>query len=820
MSSNVKQTNKPDTQDEVSKQAWQQASIVTANSLNKVAQDAHEAGMTQLSLPQMTEMVESVSKAVPAGNIPSLILERLTQMRTETPPQETMDKDIYLLFDTSKRFMSQAMYMTFAVTPAKVIGSYQKLLQLAGMDPLASFPEGVWQFYVNYALREDTARHTNETHGFDTILKRYGISLSLVDRVTAWVMGVIHTLHEYDSLLENEWRERTYTYILQTVMADSDEAEWYERIYRRWEVQRPFRRSHDAKSQETYARYRRRLFDEFLREAIDKLTPEQQMAWGQAVKEAKKSLPAYQKQMTIASFLEPHAYGETRHRIPIDELQVGIIHDGHYYLIPACKPDTSEPASVMEVRAHVAAIVADEVRPTPTSLIPLATMKRAALAGYLPSMSKLFRQNLDLLCKAPILINTEPRPRGLPLSDLRQAERGIGSHPLTIFDTHETFVFDQSHIFFDGAWGAGLAEIITGQALAWGHYLNNLKVPAGRKEGVEPLLFVWEKRDRKNLVQVTEQVMLEVSAETDAVALHAILALRKLCKQRNDLITVTVNDLLILYRAIHAITYQPQAQLVMELEQLATEPESTEAAMMALNEIQNHHNPALLIPIDATHRIPGDRVYPMVFEVPLEELNFLNLHRSTVRALDAYETGTGDRTPLYAEFDRLQRTYLANLAGFGMVLTRAKLAATAGESVSTQAIRMLANLPTAVQRMLDDIPSRFEVLNDMIKGREVFSNCGAVVSTSSLTRFNTAKDDNQHKVLAWGVLTDAKGIMHITLRDFRPHVWALIETGRRDLAQRITADYLQSYAIGLNVFVQEVRRITAVSRETQLVMDM
>ena len=72
--------------------------------------------------------------------------------------------------------------------------------------------------------------------------------------------------------------------------------------------------------------------------------------------------------------------------------------------------------------------------------------------------------------------------------------------------------------------------------------------------------------------------------------------------------------------------------------------------------------------------------------------------------------------------------------------------------------------------MLDSLPGTFDVINDVIKGQEVFSNVGPVSASSSLTRFNTAKDDNEKKVLAWGIMTDAKGVMHISLRDARPHV--------------------------------------------------
>jgi hypothetical protein len=151
------------------------------------------------------------------------------------------------------------------------------------------------------------------------------------------------------------------------------------------------------------------------------------------------------------------------------------------------------------------------------------------------------------------------------------------------------------------------------------------------------------------------------------------------------------------------------------------------------------------------------------------------------------------------------------------VLSRAKEIANAGESGSVGTIKLLAHMPAPLQRMLDQVPGRFDVLNDIIKGREVFSNVGAVAPSSTLTRFITAKDDNEKKTLAWGVITDARGVMRVSLRDFRPHVAALAACGRNDLAARITQDYLSTYAHGLNDFIRDLQRITRASRETRLI---
>ncbi len=60
-----------------------------------------------------------------------------------------------------------------------------------------------------------------------------------------------------------------------------------------------------------------------------------------------------------------------------------------------------------------------------------------------------------------------------------------------------------------------------------------------------------------------------------------------------------------------------------------------------------------------------------------------------------------------------------------------------------------------------------------------------------------------------GVITDAKGIMRISLRDFRPYVGVLKGIGHTDLAMRIAHDYLDSYARGLNGYIYSLQRITS-----------
>ncbi len=792
------------------KKELKEVSIKTADNLKSVAESGEIRTISNLSLPEIEKVVGLIAKILPAGNVPGVILNGLARLPGRKPPLKTLKRDVNLLFRGIEQALDKAIYATVFAGPAAVIYGYQHLLKLGGKDPNDAFPEGIWQFYVDYALREDTARHTNETNGFDTILNQYQLHLSAVDRATAWVMAAIYCLHQYNNLLENEWRERVYIYLLQEITGHEPK---YNHLYQDWEKQRPYWRMADAE-QQSYPMYRRGKFDQFLATAMQNLRPDLREQWRKKVAMAEKDdLPAYQKQLSILAYLNPDEYGEARTPISLKESHIGLIYQGHYYLIPACAPDKTKPAELGTVRAQIAALMG-RAESSAVELMPLAKVRRAAWPTLRQVLGDDLITELDKLRLAPILFNCGLCSADLPLSQLRQCERGIGDHALTLFDTGETMAFDQSHIFFDGAWGAALAEIITGEALSWARYLNTLPpvtVQAESHGSVTPLIF-----PPYNINQQAPQVIPEASAETDTVNLKAILKLRQLFKQRSEKIQLTVNDLMILYRAIHAATYQPNPEIIATLKRLSYAKPTQEAARIALEAIEksNQSNPAIVIPVDASRNSPRARLYPMTFEVPLADLDLLRLHDQTIAALDAYDDARG--SALYAEFDRYQRNYLAILAGLGAMLSKAKEIAIAGESASVGTIKMLAHMPIALQRMLDKIPSRFEVLNDLIKGREVISNVGAVVPSSTLTRFITAKDDNDKKTLAWGIISDAQGIMRISLRDFRPHVALLQNVGEKDLAHRIAQDYLESFALGLNNFVNDLSRITETSRETRL----
>jgi len=154
------------------------ASIKTSTSLKTIAQSVMVRDLSRLSLPEIEALSDLVARVIPAGNVPGVILSGLARLSERIPPPQMVYRDVNLLLRGVEQTLDKAVYLAFFAGPAAAILGYQNLLRLAGKNPEESFPDGTWQFYVEYALRDDTARHANETHGFETTLGQHRIRLS------------------------------------------------------------------------------------------------------------------------------------------------------------------------------------------------------------------------------------------------------------------------------------------------------------------------------------------------------------------------------------------------------------------------------------------------------------------------------------------------------------------------------------------------------------------------------------------------------------------------------------------------------------------
>jgi hypothetical protein len=799
--------------DEQAAASYQQASIKTANDLRTLTKSTVLSQLSRLSLPEIEHLTDEVARVVPAGNVPGIILSGLARLGSREITRDDTEKQIGMLFKGVRQMLDKAIYGTFFAGPAAILYGYQQLLRLAGKDTNSAFPDGVWQFYLEFALREDSAHHTSETIGFHKRLSQQGIQLNEADMLAAWILASAHFLKQLPNILANEWHERMVSRILEkiaTSMAVPD-ASQYQELFTEWQRIRPFQLGTDA-GEENYAHYRRRVFDTFLKPYIENLPPAGQQMYGVRLNDLEKlRLSAYQQQMSWLAYLEPDSYHETRTSYTLENSFIGVIWGGRYYLL-----SVSNLFDLNLVRQIALALLQSRpANPHATLDDALVNSHRAeqpVLRGLLDPQS--FKE-LEYLRRAPILINWDEQSARQPLVMIRQAKRGIGDHPMTIFRTNESIVFDQSHIFFDGIWGTAIAEMMTNEALHWATKLAHL--PAATPAQSIPYSPVLKTSSAITKKSQAQKITMETGAENDAIHLGSITALRKLLKQRNDLVQVTVNDILLLYRGLHALLYSPSLELKKTLTVLAAEKntESKRAHQIIQDELTRLEgkNPSLLIPLDASRYDPRQRIFPTTFRNPLTD--FYTYHTQCLNALNTYRTAPkGKREAVFQKFHESQLAYLRVIGGFGELLTRYRHIALAGQSTSTASIRFLGHMPPAMQKLLDTIPGKFDVLNEIIKGEEVFSNMGRVSKGSTLRRFITAKDDNEQKTLAWGVITDDKNTLHLSLRDFRPHVGILCSLGMSHLAQRITQDYLDAYASGLNQYVTELCDIITTSHET------
>lgn len=846
-------------------EAYRNAAAATLASINEAVSPAELTFYSNRSLAEVEALQEEVAAVIPAGNIVGLVLSGLVRLRGRNLPVEQAKSDVSALMRglemLPRHILPSTLYGTFFAGPAAVLAAYQKLLTLAGKDPESAFPEGLWQFYLEFALREDSGRHTNETLGFQNALARYSLDLSEVDQLAAWVSAVSQLYFQYDDLLFNEWHELVYLNLLENTVLEAKMGHKlsFQRLTQAWAAQRPYHRGQDAKADENYPLYRRRRFDQFMQGRLSFLPEEHKNKMSEYYLERLDSeLAAYQQQMTILATLNPERYRENREPLQLWQARIGVVHQGCYYLLPACHTDHAgrpllfetqhpdspfealsvspegqlldrtgrllqsnrmgritdaktdqirgylRPAHFQAIRRQVAAILDHQASPAGEKPVPAELDTQLLAIGRTEQerarqkiSDQEVQQALSALKCSPVIINWDERAGELPLATIRQGKRGIGDHALTIFRTDHSMIFDQSHIFFDGTWGMAIAEILTGEAISWAAYFNSLEIPEPAKQTP----FYLSLPHRGELEKFPQKVSLEVSAESRRIDTAALYRLCKLLPQRHPDLKLTVNDLLILYRCEFGHEYRPSSAVEDSLFELQAQrtSEAQEVYRLINETIANSqaYNPSVLIPMNATGISPRERLYPTTFRNP-----FSNLWTRYQQASNALNRYTVNQTqPNWAIFTDERRSLLAQLHYFGELLRAYKKVALEGGSTSTATMKLLAHLPHSVLKLLDEIPRRIEILNEVIKGEEVFSNVGRVARGSSLCRFISAKDDNENKALVWAVLTDDNDVMHLSLRDFRPHVAALDKMDKIELAELILKDYLDAFAVGFNQFI-------------------
>lgn len=809
--------------------------------------------LSHLTLPEIRAIKEEIAQILPAGNLPAFVLSGLLKLKGRKVSSERVHRDLTTLL-RGISLIPQGLYGVLVATPAAVLYAYQKVLQLAGKDIKSAFPQGTWQFYLQFGLREDTARHANETIGFHRAFPEQSASALAA---AAWVCAVLELLYRYDDLLAADWSERVSLRLLAEEAANATLVEQppFATLRQDWHEACPYHRPPDGTE---YVAHRQATFQRFLQERLNALPPAAQDDFARRYQVSlAQELRAYQEQMTILAILNPERYQERKEFIGFWQAAIGFVWQERTYLLPICRRDEQgsplcyphgenvtpiplfalsrgrlcdtarqpvqvdrcgrvyypdgrflgnllppSPETVLGWMVAILSTPGTGVKPTLDLL--LAESPRALQHELRKALPAATQTELAILRRAPIIINWDCMSHALPLAYIRRGRRGIGDHPLTIFRTARSTVFDQSHIFFDGMWGLAVAEIVTDSAIHWYHYLSERSGAPSIITPLQPLNLACSPKMEAAIGAHRRES--EAAAESADVDMRRLQRLRKWLQQRG--VRLTVNDLLLLYRFFHAADYEPSPAVRQALEAFqsrATTPQASVAWQTIVKTLarQRETNPALLIPMSASNVSPRERIFPATFRNPLTEIRdlFATAHRCY---LDCSPQATPKQ---WTTFDKARRELLAYLKAFGELLDALKAVTMRGESFNTVTIRMLAHLPPSMQHLLDAIPQHIGVLNEIIKGNEVFSNVGRVAPGTSLTRFISAKDDGETKELVWGVLTDNEGRMHISLRDFRPFVPLLLDLGENALAGLLAQDYLATFVQGLNRFVVELGAI-------------
>ncbi|MBZ0283317.1 MAG: choline/carnitine O-acyltransferase [Anaerolineae bacterium] len=785
-------------------EAVQQATQMTATNLRKLMSDTadHKSAPSHISVPEREELIELVSQILPAGNVVGFVLSGIMHLKDRAVPAAEGRTHLSSLFKGLAIMRNNAFYRMMFAGPATVLLGYNMLLRLAGAKPEDYMPDGVWQFYVEFGLREDAARHNNETLGFQQTAKKLLPVPSDIESLTAWTLASMWLLRDYDYLLANIWEEHVRLTVI-------EETTGLTRLHRAWQSLRPFSVPSDQLSI-TLSAYRRQRFDVFCAETLDQVGKDQyhqfETEWNnpQKQQERQRAIQDYQHQLSIRSYLSPGEYSEKRERISSSDMHIGVIYRDTYHLIKFIDP--TSPTAPTLLHNQIQTILQGSATGQSSVDRILTLTPRIAQSDLRHLLGSDHQDAIQALQKTPIFINWDAADGDRPLTYIRQGRRGIGDHALTIFRTHKSTVFDFSHIYFDGPWAMEVAEMLTNEATKHLQQRSLMQNTVARPPMIRSISLDlnprFERAARKQPISINY-----LSGEA-SLSLVQLTEIRKLLISRTKpKVQLTINDLLVLFRTIFNQRYRPGVRLERALNDLRKKPDSRQLVrvvddmLLAIREV----NPSLLIPIDASRFSPKERLFPSTFRSP-----FPDFHMKHAEALNAYNTikrTTFKKNDAYDRFHAARADYLSMLYTFGEIMRRYREIAVQGQSMSATAIRLIAGLPGAMQRLVDGLPGHFSFINEAIKGEEVFSNVGQVTPGSSISRFSSAKDDNDKKVMVWGVMTDNNNQIYITLRDFRPPVIALAQAGHDIVAQMIAQDMVESFAADLNEFIHEMNII-------------
>lgn len=677
--------------------------------------------------------------------------------------------------------------------------------------------EPLFQAFAKKALRDDAARFSVECvypspalHGETSLL-------------AGCIFTVAQLLHHYADLLACEWDNRMYARDLASSVPSGQSGASPHGPIGRITIEPSEDMFADLAA---YVRAYERALEERRQRCAQLFANSGYDAALQAhIRRREKGLPAYQRQMSLLQSLRPGRHQDVPVPIPVDKLNIAVRKGNRYVLIPVYVPDQGRATgsyrmiSKEEIRGY-AEYIGEMPDEGPISLNPsLPRIPRRYQHGvrkrYIPEVL----EKLEVLASAPVVINWNIHDASRNLSSIRQTQRGGNDQPLTLIRTERGMVFDFSHILFDGLWASRVAHYIMHFTISITNGLELedtaaaakeppvLDTPADRQEESFPLAVLAARPDRVQTVQLeldvdskereaphTDKLVHEVSAELDGIELKSLTAPLQLMNQHG--VKITINDLLLLARMLHAKTYRPSMQVEQALACLSDPKEARSAVRLWRQRMEKERQcpPALLIPVDVTEHDPKERLYMTSIrpdDLPqglLEQLaQLIRLRSARINSFPTIMTGINER---------LAEAILIFRKKFNLALQ--------GKSFSTKASRLFVASPYPMRDVGDWVTEQVKGLQTRVKGDELFSSLGQMPPWSTAIRFMSARSKGKAQQRVWGIMTDNQQRLMITLRDFHPLTVMLIRNGQGNLAASILQDYLNAFGNTLLLLAQRL----------------
>jgi len=155
-------------------------------------------------------------------------------------------------------------------------------------------------FYLQFGLREDSARHTNEALGFHkTIIAQPDATMA-----AAWVCAALELIYAYDDLLALDWSERVMLRLImdEATQAGLAERKPFDKLVADWNKARPII-AHAQRAMRTMS-HRQSVFSRFAQERLKALPGKARSAVQKSLRAASEELAAFQEQMALLAALE------------------------------------------------------------------------------------------------------------------------------------------------------------------------------------------------------------------------------------------------------------------------------------------------------------------------------------------------------------------------------------------------------------------------------------------------------------------------------------------------------------------------------------